>query len=135
MATTTANTPANSPFPTSSASPATPATSATGTVNEVANKADAAVDKGAAVGQDVLNRVVQGAHQAIDRMADTAAPAVQKVQDGVHAASEALSQRAHDARELGDEWCESLRCTVRDNPLTAVATALAVGVLIARLTR
>ena len=62
-------------------------------------------------------------------------PAVQKVQDGVHAAGEALSQRAHDARELGDEWCESLRCTVRDNPLTAIATALAVGVLIARLTR
>jgi ElaB/YqjD/DUF883 family membrane-anchored ribosome-binding protein len=83
----------------------------------------------------MLNKVVQGAHQAIDRMAETAAPAVQRVQDGVHAASDALSQRAHDARELGDEWCESLRCTVRDNPLTAVATALAVGVLIARLTR
>jgi ElaB/YqjD/DUF883 family membrane-anchored ribosome-binding protein len=132
MATTTANTPANSPFPTSSASPATPATS---TVNDVANKADAAVDKGAAATHDVLNKVVQGAHQAIDRMAESAAPAVQRVQDGVHAAGEALTQRAHDARELGDEWCESLRCTVRDNPLTAVATALAVGVLIARLTR
>jgi ElaB/YqjD/DUF883 family membrane-anchored ribosome-binding protein len=134
MATTTAgNATANSPFPTSSASPATPAPSAT--VNEVANKADAAVDKGAAAGHDMLNKVVQGAHQAIDRMAETAAPAVQRVQDGVHAASDALSQRAHDARELGDEWCESLRCTVRDNPLTAIATALAVGVLIARLTR
>ncbi len=121
-----------SPFPTSSASPATPATAA---VNDAANKADNAVDRGAAATQDVLNRVVQGAHNAIDRFAETAGPAVQRVQDGVHAAGDAISQKAHDARELGDEWTESLRTTVRDNPLTAIATALAVGVLIARLTR
>jgi len=127
----------NNPFPTSTSSPATPVSStpAAASVNDMATKADAAVDKGAAAGHDVLNRVVQGAHQAIDRMAETAGPAVQRVQDGVHAAGDAISQRAHDARELGDEWCESLRCTVRDNPLTAIATALAVGVLIARLTR
>ena len=36
---------------------------------------------------------------------------------------------------MGDEWAESLRCTVRENPLAAVATALVVGVLIARLTQ
>jgi ElaB/YqjD/DUF883 family membrane-anchored ribosome-binding protein len=101
----------------------------------VADKANDAVDKGAAVGQDVLNRVVQSAHSAIDRFADTAGPAVQRVQDGVQAAGETLSQKAQDARELGDEWTESLRSTVRDNPLTALVTALAVGVLVARLTR
>jgi ElaB/YqjD/DUF883 family membrane-anchored ribosome-binding protein len=78
---------------------------------------------------------VQSAHSAIDRLADTAGPAVQRVQDGVQAAGDVISQRAQDARELGDEWTESLRSTVRDNPLTAIATALAVGVLIARLTR
>ena len=128
MATTT-------PFPTSSASPATPATPATATVNDIATKADDAVDKGAAAGQDALNRVVQSAHHAIDRLAGTAGPPVQRVQDGVHAAGEAISQKAQDARELGDEWTETLRSTVRDNPLTAIATALAVGVLVARLTR
>lgn len=130
MTTTTAN----SPFPTSSASPATPAPAAA-VITDVANKADSAVEKGAAVGHDVLNRVVQGAHQTIDRLAGSAGPAVQRVQDGVTAASEAISQRAQDARELGDEWAESLRSTVRDNPLTAVITALAVGVLVARLAR
>jgi hypothetical protein len=36
---------------------------------------------------------------------------------------------------MGDEWAASLRCSVRDNPLTAVAAALVAGVLIARLTR
>ena len=115
-----------SPFPTSSASTA---------VDDAATQADNAVDRGAAATQDMLNRVVQGAHNAIDRFAETAAPAVQRVQDGVHAAGDAISQKAQNARELGDEWTESLRTTVRDNPLTAIATALAVGVLIARLTR
>lgn len=130
----TTTTTANSPFPTSSMSPASPAPAAAA-VSDVASKADAAVDKGAAAGQEMLNRVVQGAHQTIDRLAGTAGPAVQRVQDGVTAAGEAISQRAQDARELGDEWAESLRNTVRDNPLTAVITALAVGVLVARLAR
>jgi ElaB/YqjD/DUF883 family membrane-anchored ribosome-binding protein len=121
---------ADNAFPTSSASPATPATnSATNAVSKVADAVSNAAQG------DVLGRVVQGAHGAIDRLAETAAPAVQKLQDGVQAASETLSQRANDARELGDEWADSLRSTVRDHPLAAIATALAVGVLVARLAR
>lgn len=130
----------DSPFPSSSSSPATPAPSGMGTVSSTSSgTAPGSGGNGSspAGGQagDVLSRVVQGAHSAIDRMAETAAPAVQRVQDGVQSASDTLSRKADDARELGDEWAESLRCTVRDHPLAAVATALAVGVLIARLSR
>jgi ElaB/YqjD/DUF883 family membrane-anchored ribosome-binding protein len=84
---------------------------------------------------ELLDRVVEGAHHAIDRLADSAAPHVQRLQQGVASASDTLHERAGQARELGDEWAESLRCTVRENPLAAVATALLVGVLIARLTQ
>lgn len=84
---------------------------------------------------ELLDRVVETAHQAIDRLADTAAPHVQRLQQGMASAGDALHQRADQAREMGDEWAESLRCTVRENPLAAVATALVVGVLIARLTQ
>lgn len=122
MATTTADT----PFPTSTPSPATPATGPSGST---------ATGKSAGESGDMLNRVVQGAHTAIDRMAETAAPTVQKLQDGVQAASDTLSQRADDAREMSEAWAESLRSTVREHPLAAVATALAVGVLVARLAR
>ena len=126
MTTTSANT----PFPTSSVSPSTPASSlpSAGNGNVPATKTEA--DTAA-----VLSRVVQGAHSAIDRMAETAAPAVQKLQDGVSAAGETLSKRASDARELGDEWMESLRSSVREHPLAALGTALALGVLVARLSR
>lgn len=71
-----------------------------------------------------LERVVQGAHHTIDRLAERAAPKVQRMHDG-----------AERARQVGDEWIEDLRGTVRERPLAALATALVVGVLIARLAR
>ena len=46
-----------------------------------------------------------------------------------------LHARADQMRETRDEWAESLRSTVRENPLAALGVALAVGVLIARLSR
>jgi ElaB/YqjD/DUF883 family membrane-anchored ribosome-binding protein len=84
---------------------------------------------------DLFGRVVQGAHATIDRLAETAAPHVHRLQDGMAEASDSLQARAGQARETGGEWAETLRCTVRENPLAAVATALAVGLLVARLTR
>jgi ElaB/YqjD/DUF883 family membrane-anchored ribosome-binding protein len=90
---------------------------------------------GASASPDVLNRVVQGAHQTIDKLAERAAPHVQRLQEGVHTASDRLHTGADDLRVMRDDWTETLRCTVRENPIAAVATALAVGLLIARLTR
>lgn len=89
----------------------------------------------ATAANDMLNKVVQGAHQTIDRLAERAAPAVQRLSEGVHNANDSLHQRADDLRELGGEWTESLRSTVREHPLAAVATAVAIGLLVARLTR
>lgn len=90
---------------------------------------------GSAHQDELLQRVVQGAHDTIDRLAERAAPHVSRVQEGVHDANERLHAKADALRETGDEWTESLRDTVREHPIAAVATALAVGMLIARLTR
>lgn len=38
-------------------------------------------------------------------------------------------------RATGDEWAATLRDGVRERPLTSLAAALAVGVVISRLTR
>lgn len=86
-------------------------------------------------GPDLLGRVVQGAHNTIDRLAETAAPHVERLQDGVASAADAVHSRAGQLREIGDEWADSLRSTVRENPLAALAAALAVGMLVSRLTR
>ena len=86
-------------------------------------------------GSDLLARVVQGAHHTIDRLADTAAPHVQKLQEGISSAGETVSARAEQARDTGEEWAQRLRSTVREHPLAALAAALAVGMVVARITR
>lgn len=84
---------------------------------------------------DLVNRVAQSAHATIDKLAEHAVPHVQRLQDGVEGASEMLHERADQVRDLGTEWTETLRTTVREHPLAAIGTAVAVGLLLARLTR
>lgn len=87
----------------------------------------------AAVG--LLKNAVQGAHETIDRLADSAAPAVRQLGDSVAAAGETLHAKTDQLREQRDEWAEGMRSAVRSNPLAAVAAALALGIVIARITR
>jgi ElaB/YqjD/DUF883 family membrane-anchored ribosome-binding protein len=84
---------------------------------------------------DLVNRVADKAHATIDRLATTAAPKAQQLQKSLEDTNELLHDRAERLRMTGNEWCDSLRSNVREHPLMAVGTALAVGLLIARLTR
>lgn len=51
------------------------------------------------------------------------------------AGARALHAMADPLREVRDEWVETARSTVRGHPLASVAAALALGAVIARLTR
>jgi ElaB/YqjD/DUF883 family membrane-anchored ribosome-binding protein len=82
----------------------------------------------------VLDRVVRTAHDTVDRLAQSVAPHVQRLTEGASKTNSSMHARAGQAREVGDEWTESLRTTVRENPVAAVVAALAVGVLLARMT-
>ena len=83
----------------------------------------------------MLKNAVQGAHDTLDRLADRAAPAVQRMGDSVNSAEAALRDKTSQLREKGDEWVDGTRGSIRNHPLTAVAIALAVGALVARMTR
>lgn len=83
----------------------------------------------------MLRNAVQGAHETIDRLADSAAPAVRQLGESVAAAGETLHAKTDQLRETRDEWVEGVRSTVRRNPLACVAAALALGAVIARITR
>jgi ElaB/YqjD/DUF883 family membrane-anchored ribosome-binding protein len=118
----------------SSASPATPSAGGSGSRPAAAATADAAIDQAAAAERDVMRRVVQGAHEAVDRIADKSIPAVERLKDTYNDAADTLKQRADQAVDLTGEWTESLRTAVREHPLAAIGTALALGVILARLT-
>lgn len=85
--------------------------------------------------QDMLQSMTQGAHQTIDRLAEQVAPQLQRLQQNMADASGMLDERADQIRETADAWMATLRSTVREHPLAAVGTALALGLLVARLTR
>ena len=84
---------------------------------------------------EMMTRVVKGAHETIDRIAEKATPPLEQLEQGLAQTGEVLHDKAEQWRMTGDEWAESLRDTVREHPLAAVAAALAVGVVVARLTR
>ncbi len=92
-------------------------------------------EKTPAPADDLMSRVLLGAHDGIDRLADGAAPAVRQLSDSVAEAGDALHAKADQLRARRDEWADGLRGTVRNNPLAAVAAAVALGALIVRLTR
>lgn len=85
--------------------------------------------------RDLVGRVAASAHETVDRLAEKAGPAVHKLESGVEHANEMLSNQAHRMQELGSEWTDSLRDSVRENPLTALLVALTAGAVIARMTR
>ena len=85
--------------------------------------------------QPLTDRVAQGAHHTIDRLVETATPHIERMEGALAGATGHLKAQARHAREKGDEWADDLRVTVRRNPLSAVAAAMAIGALIARITR
>jgi ElaB/YqjD/DUF883 family membrane-anchored ribosome-binding protein len=82
-----------------------------------------------------MERVVQSAHQAVDTLAAKAAPLVDRFGRSLDGASGNLHERADQLSAMQDEWVESARTTVREHPLASLAAAVAVGMLLSRLSR
>jgi ElaB/YqjD/DUF883 family membrane-anchored ribosome-binding protein len=83
----------------------------------------------------LLEQAVQGAHDTINKVADSAAPVIHEMGERAAAVEDTLRTTADQLRASGDEWVESARTSVRSRPLMAVAAALTLGLVIARITR
>lgn len=62
-------------------------------------------------------------------------PAAQQLSETARAVKDALHVKTDQLRATRNEWTESVRTTVRGNPLAAVAAGVMLGALIARITR
>jgi hypothetical protein len=69
----------------------------------------------------------------IDRLEEGAAPAGQHLGESASAVEGALRARTDHLRDTRDDWVESVRTTVRGNPLVAIAAAVTLGAVIARV--
>jgi hypothetical protein len=94
-----------------------------------------ALDSEGAGAKRFVDKLADGAHQAIDRVAEQVAPKVEQLQQGLDGAGQSMQQRADRLRAFGADWSEDLRGCVRDHPMASLATALLLGMLVARLAR
>lgn len=74
--------------------------------------------------QQRFEKVVSGAHEAVDSAAESVAQA-----------AETLRNKAARLSEMEKEYAEACRASVRDHPLSYLAGALLLGVLVGRLSR
>lgn len=71
-----------------------------------------------------FEKVVSGAHDAVDSAAESIAQA-----------ADALRDKANRLGDMEKEYAEACRSSVREHPLSYLAGALLLGVLIGRLSR
>jgi len=71
-----------------------------------------------------VDRIATGAHHAVDRIAAAASSAADR-----------LNVKGEDLLAAKDRWAQACSTYVKDNPLTALGIAAAVGFLISRWVR
>ena len=85
-------------------------------------------------GHSTVDRAAQAAHDAIDKLASRAGPAFERLRGTATSAGETLRAKASRFGEIEEQWLESSRSYVRENPLAAVGIAVLAGLLIGKLT-
>jgi hypothetical protein len=84
---------------------------------------------------DLMAEAVQGAHNMIDSLAQKAAPYLHRLGEDGPDTGDMLADGLEHLGAMHHEWADSLRGSVRANPLASVGTALVLGMLISRVTR
>ena len=90
-----------------------------------------------------LDQASAGAHEAIDKASDAARPAVDRLASGAHQAvdklasaagqaAETLSVRGEQLKNAQTQAMEQTRLYVRENPMTALGIAVAVGFVLSK---
>lgn len=74
--------------------------------------------------QQTVDRLSQSAHQAVDRAAQTAA-----------SYAERFGEKGEEWMQMPQDWMETAREYVRENPLQAIGMAAAAGYLLSILMR
>jgi ElaB/YqjD/DUF883 family membrane-anchored ribosome-binding protein len=80
-----------------------------------------------------VDRAAESAHSAVDRLASAATPVLEKLRTQASSAGSTLQGKADQFGELQDQWMETARDYIRENPWRAVGIAALAGLIIGRL--
>ena len=94
----------------------------TGTIDQARVGAHNAIDRASDAARPVVDRITSGAHQAVDKLATAAGQA-----------AETLGVKGEQLKKVQAQAMEQTRIYVRENPVTALGIALAVGFVLSKL--
>lgn len=84
---------------------------------------------------ETLDKMEQGAHRTVNQVADAVAAGMKNAQQAFTKVTENVQQKSRQWKDDGNEWTESLRETVKQTPLTSIATAFLIGALVTHVCR
>jgi hypothetical protein len=99
--------------------------------NTVAGRVDAAAN----AAHQATDNVAGKTNAQVGRFSDSAHAAVDGVAAASKSAAESAAALAEQAKQVHSQLTESATASIRANPIIAVGGALAVGYLLARITR
>lgn len=85
--------------------------------------------------ESMTDQAAAAAHDTIDRAADVGNQAEQSVRSAAARHARQLQDHAREMREIADDKVERMRSYAKDNPLTTVGIAFAVGAIVSALIR
>jgi ElaB/YqjD/DUF883 family membrane-anchored ribosome-binding protein len=97
------------------------------------DEAQAAVDNTAEKADRLVDRLAASAHSAVDMLHAKAVPLVDRARSTASSTAGRVQSKASDLGAMEEQWIEGARSYVRENPLTSVAVAAVIGMVIAKL--
>ena len=85
-------------------------------------------------GPGTVEKLSEQASAGLSRLSDTAQQTMGRVSEAASQAASRLSDRGHALYDMRSEYIETARTYVRQHPMAAIGIAIAIGLLISRLT-
>jgi ElaB/YqjD/DUF883 family membrane-anchored ribosome-binding protein len=90
--------------------------------------------QGSSPGSSTAERIAEQANAGVSRLADTAHETMDRMSEFASHAASRLGSRGRDLVDMQGRAFESARSYVREHPVAAIGIALAVGLLVSKLT-
>jgi len=85
-------------------------------------------------GAGTVDKLAEQASAGLSRLSDTAHQTMGRVSQAASQAASRLSDKGLELYDMQSEYVETARTYVRQHPIAAIGIAIAIGLLISRLT-
>ena len=81
-----------------------------------------------------VDKLTEQASAGLNKLSDTAQQTMGRVSQAASQAAARLSDKGHELYDMRGEYIDTARTYVRQHPIAAIGIAIAIGLLVSRLT-